>query len=88
MDLFGPYRMFLIRFGFLCIFFGFFGIVKIDFGSFIKIFLNFLRSYGSFCSLWHVLDEVSIFMYHSRSFRYCRGLFFIVDRHCLIFGFS
>ena len=41
MDLFGPYEMFLIRFGFLCIFFGLFGIVEIDFGSFIKIFLIF-----------------------------------------------
>ena len=41
-----------------------------------------------FCTLWHVLDEVSIFMYHSWSFRYCRGLFFIVDKICLIFGFS
>ena len=41
MDLFGPYRMFLIWFGFLCIFFGLLGIVEIDFGSFIKIFLIF-----------------------------------------------
>ena len=41
MDLFGPYGMFLIRFGFLCIFFGFFGTVEIDFGSFRKIFFIF-----------------------------------------------
>ena len=41
MDLFGLYGMFLIRFRFLCIFFGFFAIVEIDFGSFIKIFWNF-----------------------------------------------
>ena len=41
MDLFGPYGMFLIRFGFFCIFFGLLGIVEIDFGSFIKIFLIF-----------------------------------------------
>ena len=41
MDLFRPYGMFFIRFGFLCIFFGFFSIVEIDFGSFIKIFLIF-----------------------------------------------
>ena len=32
--------MFLISFGFICIFFGLFGIVEIDFGSFIKIFFN------------------------------------------------
>ena len=38
MDLLVPYGMVLIRFGFLCIFFGLLGIVKIDFGSFIKIF--------------------------------------------------
>ena len=44
MDIFGPYGIFLIRFGFLCIFF-FFGIVEIDFGSFIKIFLIFGFSY-------------------------------------------
>ena len=41
MDLFGPYGMFLIRFSFLCIFFGFLAIVEIDFGSSIKIFWNF-----------------------------------------------
>ena len=41
MDLFGPYGMFLIRFGFLCIVFGLLGIVEIDFGLFIKIFLIF-----------------------------------------------
>ena len=40
MDLFGLYGRFLIRFRFLCIFFGFFDIVKIDFGSFIKILWN------------------------------------------------
>ena len=41
MDLFGPYGMFWIRSRFLCIFFGLLGIVEIDFGSFIKIFLIF-----------------------------------------------
>ena len=41
MDLFGPYGMFLIWFGFLFIFFSLLGIVEIDFGSFIKIFLIF-----------------------------------------------
>ena len=41
MDLFGPYGKFLIRFGFLCIFFGLLGIVEIDFGLFIKISLIF-----------------------------------------------
>ena len=41
MDLFGPYGMFLIWFGFLRIFFGLLGIVEIDFGSFIKIVLIF-----------------------------------------------
>ena len=45
MDLFGPHGIFLIRFSFLCIFFGLFGIVEIDFGSFIKIFLIFGFSY-------------------------------------------
>ena len=39
MDLFGLYGMFLISFGFLCIFFDFFSIVEIDFGSFIMSFL-------------------------------------------------
>ena len=33
--------MFLISFLFLCIFFGLFGIVKVDFISLIKIFLIF-----------------------------------------------
>ena len=33
MDLFGLYGMFLISFGFLCIFFGLFGIVEIAFRS-------------------------------------------------------
>ena len=41
MDLFGPYGMLLIWFGFLRIFFGLLGIVEIDFGSFIKIVLIF-----------------------------------------------
>ena len=41
MDLSGIFDMFLIRFGFLCIFFGFLDIVEIDFGLFIKIFLIF-----------------------------------------------
>ena len=41
MDHFEPNGMFLIWFGFLCIFFGLLGIVEIDFGSFIKIFLIF-----------------------------------------------
>ena len=41
MDLFGPYGMFLIWFGFLCIFFGLLGIVDIDLGSFMNIFFNF-----------------------------------------------
>ena len=45
MDLFGPYGMFLIRFGFLCSFFDIFGIVEIDFRWFIKIFLIFWFSY-------------------------------------------
>ena len=39
MDLFGPYGIFLIWFGVLCIFFGLLSIVEIDFGSFIKVFL-------------------------------------------------
>ena len=33
MDLFGLYGMFLITFGFLCIFFGRFGAFKIDFNG-------------------------------------------------------
>ena len=41
MDHFEPYGMFLIWFGSLCIFFGLLGIVEIDFGSLIKIFLIF-----------------------------------------------
>ena len=41
MDLFGPYGMFLYWFGFLRIFFCILGIVEIDFGSLIKIFLIF-----------------------------------------------
>ena len=41
MDLFGPYGTFLNWFGFLCIFFGLLGIVEINFGSFVKIFLIF-----------------------------------------------
>ena len=45
MDLFGLYGMFLIRFGFLFIFFGFFAIVEIDFRSLINIFWNFRFSY-------------------------------------------
>ena len=45
MDLVGPYGMFLIRFAHLCIFFGLLGMVEIDFGSFIKIFLIFRFSY-------------------------------------------
>ena len=39
MDLFEPDGMFLIRFGFSCIFFGLFGIVEIHIGLFIKIYL-------------------------------------------------
>ena len=39
MNLFGPYGMFLIWFGFLCIFLGLLGVVEIDVGSFIKVFL-------------------------------------------------
>ena len=38
MDLSGPFGMFFIRFGFLCICFGFFAIVVIDFISLIKTF--------------------------------------------------
>ena len=38
MDISGLSDMFLIRFGFLCIFFGFLAIVEIDFRSLIKIF--------------------------------------------------
>ena len=41
MNLFGPYGIILIWFGFLRIFFGILGIVEIDFGSFITIFLTF-----------------------------------------------
>ena len=41
MDLYVPYGMFRIRFGFLCMFFGLFGIVEIDKRLFIKIFLIF-----------------------------------------------
>ena len=39
------FGMFLIRFGFLCIVFGFFAIVEIDFRSRIKILWNFGFSY-------------------------------------------
>ena len=39
MDLFGLYGMFLISFAYLCIFFGVFYALKIDFRSFIKTFL-------------------------------------------------
>ena len=45
MDLSGLFGMFLIRFGFLCIFFGFLAIVEIDFRSLITIFWNFGFSY-------------------------------------------
>ena len=45
MDLSGLFRMFLIRFGFLCIFFGFFAIVEIDFRSLLNILWNFGFSY-------------------------------------------
>ena len=45
MDLSGLLGMFFIRCGFLCIFFGFFAIVEIDFRSLIKILLNFGFSY-------------------------------------------
>ena len=45
MDVCGLFGMFLIRFGFLCIFFGFFAIVEIDFRSRIKILWNFGFSY-------------------------------------------
>ena len=38
MDLFGLYGMFLISFGFLCIFHGLFGAVEIGLASFINIF--------------------------------------------------
>ena len=41
----GLFGMFLIRFEFLCIFFGFFAIVEIDFRSLIKILWNFGFSY-------------------------------------------
>ena len=51
MDLFGTYEMFLIRFGFLCIFFGFLGIVEIDFGFFIKNFFDFWI-FLSFCKIF------------------------------------
>ena len=54
MDLFEPYGMFLIWFGFLCIFFGLLGVVEIDFGSFIKIFLIFvfLKFFYDFSSVF------------------------------------
>ena len=45
MDLSRIFGMFLIRFGFLYIFFGFFAIVEIDFRSLIKILWNFGFSY-------------------------------------------
>ena len=45
MDLSRLFGMFLIRFGFLCIFFGFLAIVEIDFRSRITIFWNFGFSY-------------------------------------------
>ena len=38
MGLFGLYDMFLISFGFLCIFLGLFSAFELDFGSFIKTF--------------------------------------------------
>ena len=45
MDLSRLFGMFLTRFGFLCIFFGFFAIVEIYFRSLIKILRNFGVSY-------------------------------------------
>ena len=38
----------------------------------LKIYLNFERSYGSFWTLWNVLDLVWVFMYLFWSFGYCR----------------
>ena len=46
----------------------------------LKIYLNFERSYGSFWTLWNVLDLVSVFMYLFWTFRYCRDLFWIVHK--------
>ena len=45
MGLFGLYGMFLISFGFLCIFFGLFGAFELDFRSFIKIFFHCLFNF-------------------------------------------
>ena len=65
MDLFGPYGMFLIRFGFLCIFFCLLGIVEIDFGSFIKIYFYF----------WVLLSFSNNFPWFFGNFKEIRDLY-------------
>ena len=67
MDLFGPYGLFLIWFGFLCIFFSLWGHVKIDFGSFIKKFLIFgfsLVFVRFFLGFFGVYKKLVIYIYN------------------------